>query len=276
MPESKDVVAAAEAVKGIVEAVPIYQDAVQPAAKEIGKALSTIAKTVNVALAPIGALVWGYERICEYLDTKLASNLASTPPADIQTPPPNIAGPALEALRFTGEAETLRELYATLLASAMDRTTTHLAHPAFVEIIKQLSVDEARIMKALSDGVNRPVIDVMAAEPERSGERVVTRNQSMLDYVDGVQRRDLVSGYLDNLCRLGLTEIPAGIRIANADAYGPLESEVPIKNLIEQIEAAGYTARIERHLIRLTDLGQLFVRACVIEHDSARHLPSTP
>ena len=35
-----------DAVKGIVEAVPVYQDAVQPAAKEIGKSLETIAKAI--------------------------------------------------------------------------------------------------------------------------------------------------------------------------------------------------------------------------------------
>jgi hypothetical protein len=47
----------AEAVKGIVEAVPIYQDAVQPAAKEIGTALQTVAKSIHVVLAPVSALV---------------------------------------------------------------------------------------------------------------------------------------------------------------------------------------------------------------------------
>ncbi|WP_368192497.1 hypothetical protein [Aeromonas sp. s8] len=51
------------AVTGLAKAVPIYQDAIQPAAKEIGKALGTVAKTVNVALSPVSALVWGYEQI---------------------------------------------------------------------------------------------------------------------------------------------------------------------------------------------------------------------
>ncbi len=46
----------AEAVSAVAQAVPIYDDAVQPAAKELGKGLTTIMKTVNVALAPLEVL----------------------------------------------------------------------------------------------------------------------------------------------------------------------------------------------------------------------------
>lgn len=53
----------AETIKGIVQAVPIYQDVVQPAAKEVGTALQTVAKTLHILLAPVSGLVWGYEKI---------------------------------------------------------------------------------------------------------------------------------------------------------------------------------------------------------------------
>jgi hypothetical protein len=49
----------AKAVEGIVKTVPVYQDAVQPAAKQVGQSLETITKAINVALAPVSALVWG-------------------------------------------------------------------------------------------------------------------------------------------------------------------------------------------------------------------------
>ncbi|WKA57149.1 hypothetical protein QWY16_11620 [Planococcus shenhongbingii] len=53
----------ADAIKGIVEAVPVYEDALQPAAQELSKGFVVLAKTVNMALAPLSGLVWGYERI---------------------------------------------------------------------------------------------------------------------------------------------------------------------------------------------------------------------
>jgi hypothetical protein len=65
MDENKDtnVKATIDAVTGLVTAIPIYQDTLQPSAKQIGKSLETITKTVNIALAPIKALVWGYDKL---------------------------------------------------------------------------------------------------------------------------------------------------------------------------------------------------------------------
>lgn len=62
MSEENNIEGAINAATGLLKEVPIYQDALQPAAKEVGVALLTMAKTVNVALAPISALVWGYDK----------------------------------------------------------------------------------------------------------------------------------------------------------------------------------------------------------------------
>ena len=52
MEQSKDtnVKTTIDAITGLVQAVPIYQDTLQPAAKQVGKSLETVAKTVNIAL----------------------------------------------------------------------------------------------------------------------------------------------------------------------------------------------------------------------------------
>jgi hypothetical protein len=54
--KSSNVADIANAVAAVAKEVPIYQDALQPAAQEVGKALGTVAKLVNVALAPGGKL----------------------------------------------------------------------------------------------------------------------------------------------------------------------------------------------------------------------------
>lgn len=89
-----------DAVAGVAKAVPVYQDALQPAAQEIGKALQTVAKTVHVALAPVSALVWGYEQIKDFVSVKVADRLKNVPPENIVTPKPNVAGPALVSNAF--------------------------------------------------------------------------------------------------------------------------------------------------------------------------------
>lgn len=57
MSEDNKVKETVEAVTGLVQAIPIYQDLAQPAVKQVGKALETIGKAINLALAPVGALV---------------------------------------------------------------------------------------------------------------------------------------------------------------------------------------------------------------------------
>jgi len=162
MEENKDtnVKATIDAITGLAKAVPVYQDAIQPAAQEIGKSLATITKTVNIALAPIKALVLGYEKIEEYLTQRVSEKLKDTPVEDIQTPPAYIAGPTVESLRFSGENEDIRELYASLLATSMNINTVNKAHPSFVDIIKNISTSEALILQQFVKTKIFPKIDI--------------------------------------------------------------------------------------------------------------------
>jgi len=143
----------------LAKAVPIYQDLIQPAAKEVGSALGTVAKTVNIALAPIAGIVWSYESIQGYISKRVSEKLKNIPEENIETPKISVAGPALEALRFTGDdEEELREMYANLLANALDKNTKNNVHSSFIEIIKQLSPQEALLLKFLSEMKSFPLI----------------------------------------------------------------------------------------------------------------------
>lgn len=149
-----------DAVTGVAKALPIYQDVAQPAAQELGKGLQTVAKTVHIALAPVSVLVWGYDQIKDFVSTKVADRLKNVSPENIITPKPNVAGPALESLRYTGHESSLSDMYANLLAAAMDKSTASGAHPAFVEIIKQLTPDEAKLIGLFINHMPFPLIDV--------------------------------------------------------------------------------------------------------------------
>jgi len=102
---------AIEVATALVKEVPIYGDTVQPAAKQIGESLETVAKTVNIALAPLKGLVWGYDQIESWLTSKLAERFKTTPSDKIVTPSPQIGGPAIEALRYLASNSELRDLY---------------------------------------------------------------------------------------------------------------------------------------------------------------------
>lgn len=260
-----NVKATIDAVTGLVKAVPVYQDAVQPAAKQVGQSLEVVAKTVNIALAPIKALVWGYEKIEGYISKSVTEKLKNVPEENITTPPPNIAGPAVESLRYTGHDEKLRELYANLIANAMDKETIHKAHPGFVEIIKNLSSDEALLLKVFIDTQQIPLIDVKATVIEKgSGYSIMSENFSHISNMVKLTRPDLIPTYINNLCRLGILDIPSMVSISNPNTYEPLESDKqlePIKILIEQTMKRKMS--FKRKVVKPTTFGRQFIQSVV-------------
>ncbi len=264
------------AVTNLVKAVPIYQDAIQPAAKEVGKALATITKTVNVALAPVRGLVWGYEKIEDFVSTKVSEKLRNTPEKEIVTPKPNVAGPALESLRYTGHEESLRELYANLLAASMDSMTSAGAHPGFVEILKQITPDEAKLLKLFSYHRPFPLLDVRreSIEAGKGGNDVLV-SFSTLGEEAGCEHVNLTPSYLDNLCRLGIIEIPTFYEYMSPNVYDHLENHPTILIVKEQIDKIqNQRCEIQRRGLRVTQLGRQFISICVQDHASKR--PTQP
>lgn len=257
----------AEVVKGIVENVPVYEDAIQPAARKIGEGLETVASVILIALAPLKALVWGYEQFESFLSTKVAEKLSETPSDEIIEPKLHVAGPALEALRYTGHEEELSELYANLLAASMDARTASKAHPSFVEIIKQITPDEARLLKYFSTTVRLPLIDVQAAEEDgEAGYVDVLVHFSTFGTDAKCEHPHLTPVYLDNLARLGVIALPDSL-YTSPGAYEELENHPSIVEAKEQINALeGRKAQIVYRLVEITSLGQQFMEACVVDH----------
>jgi hypothetical protein len=277
MPEENKIRDTADAIKGIAQAVPVYQDMLQPAAREIGIGLQTIAKTIHLALAPVAALVWGHETLREFISTRVAEKLKHVPLSNIKTPEAHVVGPALEALRYTGHQEVLRELYANLLATSLDAETCQNAHPAFVEMIKNMSPDEARIMRLFSMGESAlPIVQIRAYEKdEAESYGIIHRCFSLIGREAGCALPNLTPVYLDNLVRLGLLEMHIttgsdGPVLARSEVYEPLEDEA-CRMLSEPrslLEEHGGRLEFVRGFVHLTDLGSQFCRACVVEKGS--------
>ncbi|MBA0176941.1 DUF4393 domain-containing protein [Pectobacterium odoriferum] len=252
------------AVTGVFKAIPIYQDALQPAAKELGKGLEIIAKSVNVTLAPLSAMVWGYDKIKELFIPKVIDKLKNIKPEDIIPPKPNIAVPAIEALRYTAHDEILSDLFAGLLASSMDKSMAENTHPGFVEIIKQLSPDEARIIRYMSGKFSNPSIDICIKVKSSGGASVLMKNYSLIDVDVGINDHKKLSMYVDNLCRLGLCEIPNGLSYSSKEQYDPVLKQPCVIEMIGKINGS-HDGKVEiiYKCFDFTVYGKYFSDVCI-------------
>jgi len=258
-------------VTSLVKAIPVYQDGLQPAVKEVGKALGTVAKTVNIALAPISALVWGYDQIKDFVEIKVGEKLKDIPEEKIITPDETIAGPLLESLKYTGHKEALKEMYANLLASSMNADKADNAHPSFVGIIKNMNMYEARIIQYLAKNTVLPMIHIRQVFPKRQGSIYRHKYLSTITYEIDSLDRNLLPAYYENLMRLKLVDIPVGRYLSTENIYNDLENDELVLNEMEMIDNLDDSkSEIDRSYMELTDFGRLFTVACVDLHDSVK------
>lgn len=267
--ESGKVTEIVKVVGELVEKVPIYQDAVQPAAKEVGKGLQIVARAVNAALTPVEGLIWGVEQIRDFVRERVSKKLENVPPEDIQQPKPHVGVPAIDALRYTGSEEALAALYANLLATSMDRATAYKAHPGFVDIIKNMCPDEARILKHLGASPIYPIVDIRSVSNQDGSYRTTHRHLSLIGIEAGCEHVPLAATYLDNLERLGLVSIDSMSQISGKEAYARIEEHPEVKAIVENLNThEGRHAQVQKMRLTVTDLGNHFIRACVIDKET--------
>ena len=88
-----------------------------------------------------------YEAGVEALKAETIAELQKIKPENQIEPKLCIAGTAMDAAKYFVEEPDLRTMFAKLIASASDISKVTTVHPAFVEIIKQLTPFEAKILK---------------------------------------------------------------------------------------------------------------------------------
>jgi Abortive infection alpha len=264
--------AGAEIVKGLM---PIYHDALQPLAKELGKAGGSLGSAGNAVISALSDLVvWGTDKTKSFL-VRVVKKLEGTPADYINKfPKPSVIVPALEAVRLTEGEPDLQELYANLLARAMDTRVADGIFPSFVEILKQLTSDEAKILRFFQEGTDKgslvvPIIHIQQEEFDNNNKRVggldVVKNRSLLGGLAGCVYPNQVPSYLDNLARLGIIVfLTPGTEYANKSLYRDVEADPAIAAELRRYhQPPRFTAKPVRTGLELTTFGRHFISACV-------------
>jgi hypothetical protein len=256
----------AEAVATIIKEVSVYPDAIQPAARELGTLVATPFSLLNTALRPVRLILQGINLVYDNLEDSLRRHLANVPPEQVVEPPANVAGPLLLAYPFVESEPDLRELFARLLATAMTSAIQRSAHPSFVEVIKQLTVDEAKLVRSFAERswLQYPVVEVRvfggSAYP---GFQV---RGLLFDFGDVPLSAPLrLPAYVHNLQRLGLVTISFAERVADDAPYVKFETMPEIVRLRENAAAVaqGGSVQAAPGVVKVTPYGALFLAACV-------------
>ncbi|MGN7791517.1 Abi-alpha family protein [Enterobacter sp. 22452] len=124
----------------------IYKDLFQPALRQFGAAGESVAKTVCLLSLPF---VYGAGRYDQLLE-RVKKSFEKVPSSDLTEPPVNTVFQIAEKLVSMPVDDSISKMYMELLSSCVNKKWINSVHPAFVNLISQISGDEARFIDFLS------------------------------------------------------------------------------------------------------------------------------
>ncbi|MCZ6691820.1 MAG: DUF4393 domain-containing protein [Planctomycetota bacterium] len=247
-----------EVFKALVPLDEAYKDFAQKPLRETSEILVDLVKTFRLRLISLRCSAELFDKLAGHI--KRARD--QVPEDRLVGAPGEISGPLLGRLTYAPDSSLLARMFENLLARAMDRERVAEAHPAFVNIIEQLSRDEALILKehrerSFEFEQRRPLIDWNRQQPK--GPWKIHSNEfstSELWYPDHF------SMYVSHLESLGL--------MVTRGLHDMKVSESLYTLHVESVYVSGMGSA-DRHYqkrrgsTKLLPFGELFVNACVPE-----------
>lgn len=221
-----------------------YDDAASLGFRELGKVGADVVKTARLLLAPLQIAATFQDRFERFLH-----ELNERVPEDRRIEVvPEIAGPALESMRYLDEESALWDMFREILFKASDKNSVGLVHPAFVQIVRQLTRDEAYMLYKLKS-TDFNVVDRMDLN------RTLGRFENLKIESSTIPQSELlnpgsVNVYYAHLESLSLVQ-------------WPVTKQDPIMSGSTQAGIRRYST------IQLTDFGRLFVSACLPQNGIA-------
>lgn len=190
--------------------------------------------------------------------------LQKIPQSDIQAPSPKIAVPLLQNASIT-EEPNLREMYGKLLAGDMNKKLKPLVHPAYIEIINQMSSSDAKLFQYIMKAKRKiPVVEISFF--------LNGKNLPMLfphyfcTYFDNFDPWK-ISVSIENLSRLNLIKLVNGT-ISNYNyediEFSPFVREWIKQNVLPKKHSKERISKqLVKYIIELNDFGRRFASLCL-------------
>ena len=224
----------------------------------IKPSLETLGKTASLPFQALYALClplrkWIVEREFRFDEfVKLLELKAEgISPDKLVAPEPYVAVPAIQAISYCMDSEELRDMFANLLVSSMNIDEKNKVHPAYVEIIKQLTPNEAKILKQLRRDQMMVFRYTIYNTPIGANYQDKFKpNRKLLEIVDCKELSDLLI-IANNLRRLELLDV----EVRDALMLSPYQKSLFNSRIGEECDTVD--------IARLSDFGKAFCNICM-------------
>ena len=244
----------------------VYKDLGKPGVQQVGKALGTVLGLGNTILWPIHLINEKSRLALESNLEKYRVKLAHVPQEDICPVAPEIGVPIAEKLSYVTN-DIISDMYLELLARASLSHSASIAHPGFVNIIDNLSPDEAVLLQTMQhqlDGI--PFIEMRFQVKDE--QKWITVHPMILQdkYYATLQYPDNIPAYISNLQGLGIFEVQDDVYLDLNETYSELEQVG--KRLCSSFSEIDSRRQLtsNRGRIMMTGFARMFLSACFSKH----------
>lgn len=188
----------------------------------------------------------------------IESCAASIPPEKFVEPSLHITGQALENSIYCIGEEELRKMFISLITNSMNKDYMNDIHPSFSEIIKQMSVLDARIISLFRDNLpGFPVCQYCVMIPGVNSPNTIPEHIFLELPNENIFH---VSMSMTSLSRLGLISISYFQYLHDQTCYQKFYEHASYKGLKDSWPGE---IKIQKGIVSLTPLGRSFYRVCI-------------
>ena len=243
----------------------VYDVLAHPTARSVGNTLSLLPRTIGVWLGKWEKWIINGEESIRLTAEAVREKAKAIPEEKLTEPEPYVAVPAIQQLSYCYDSEELRELYANLLVSSMNSDTKYKVHPAFVDIIKQITPDEAKLLKVFPREAiaYQPLMDVQVNLGPGKGYVAILRNFSNIGR-DTCECPEQINSYLENLDRLEIISILNDTHVMDEKAYDPIRKDPYFVKFLNARVGDGKSISEKRKAFHVTNFGLSFLNTCVL------------
>lgn len=197
---------------------------------------------------------------------ELAQRIAAIPDENIVKPRLSIAGPALESLKYNLDENQIREMFTNLLIGEIDNRKQSKISPGFIEVIKQLSYEDAKFIISLKETKKKmlSIVHIIALNSDGISffpiKKYISVNTNKKDCLHTISPNNIV---LDNLIRLGIIKIKEEQALPDNKEYNiKVFNYVKNNHILDNNLKDEYKIDFKEEILEITDFGQQFIEIC--------------
>lgn len=239
-----------------------------PSSQTLGHGLNIVTRLLTLPLRRLEPWLKDQEEKSQIVSL-IADKIKDIPESDLLSPTQMVAQSATEGMILTKEEPELFDQFTNLLANSMVRHCAYGVHPAFPDILKQMTSSEAKLARWF----------FLNHQPKRKGDRhrvPFIRFSVLGNKISYYFGRDVcaifndcddkfLSACINNMGRLGLIDMPIYFLAQYDDSFSSVEEDAYAAFGLEMGEISrDFLEKIERAHVYLNDFGLLFLNACLV------------